>query len=778
MPAVYLERPRKFLLLTDRTAYCFGVDPEANLQNLYWGRRLTAEDDYPDCRRTGQTVGIGKNLANSRRLRPDDFFYPYEADRAVINEEYPGWGGLNFVEPSLKLIFPDGVRDLLLKYREHRFDSDAEVVVTLSDAHYPLLVHLHYRVLADVDLILRWAEIENRCQGSVRLESVQSGVVYPTEDLNYRLSYLTGRWGDEFNLTQTEVHQGKMIMESRRGVTSHHAHPWFALDPDGTSTEDTGRVWFGALAWSGNWKIVAEYTSNRQMRVTAGINDFDFAWELGPGEAFETPQLIAGYTEGGFGESSRLLHRFGLRHVSPAAHRSNAWPVFYNTWETYWFDIDETRLLALAERAADLGVEVFHVDDGWFSTRQDEYSGLGDWWVSPAKFPSGLRALSERVRSLGMLLSLWIEPENVNPDSEIYRTHPDWVYGFPTRSPSLQRESLILNFGREDVREYIWQSFVNLINEHQISHFKWDLNRHMSEPGWIGLPADRQKELWVRHVLGVYEIMERIQDQFPNVTLECCAGGGGRVDYGILRYCDISLPSDNHDPLARLRIQEGYSYVYPARTMGAWVTDTPSPLTRRSLPLKFMFHAAMTGALGIQANILEWNEEETALARELIRQYKELRPIVHGGDQYRLTSLRQDHIAAVEYVGLGAEHAVVFAFMDTNPVKPPARVNILHWGSPRFSFTLFPRGLLPDQRYHVDGGTGTRSGQALMSTGINVELSGDGDSRLIRIDASYESDRAESRRAADTRRGSTSQDSAGARLAVADRGPGPADEKH
>ena len=409
------------------------------------------------------------------------------------------------------MIFSDGVRDLVLKYQAHQLKVDGDLVVTLKDVYYPLFVHLCYRVLADVDLIVRWAEIENHCAESIRLESAQSAVWYVPNNRTYRLSYLSGRWANEFNLKQMMIQQGKKVMESRRGITSHHETPWFALDPEGASTEHAGQVWFGALAWSGNWKMVIEYTSNQQMRVTAGVNDFDFAWELKPGDSFKTPEFIGGYTEEGFGGSSRLLHRYGLKYVYPENHRSKPWPVFYNTWETFWFNFDEKKLLALAERAAQLGVEVFHVDDGWFGTRQNEYSGLGDWYANKAKFPNGLKPLVDKVKSLGMEFSLWIEPENVSVNSDLYRAHPDWVYGFPTRTPSIQRESLILNLGREDVREYIWQCFSHLIREYQVKHFKWDLNRHMSEPGWVGLPVEKQKELWVRHVQGVYEIKERIK---------------------------------------------------------------------------------------------------------------------------------------------------------------------------------------------------------------------------------------------------------------------------
>ena len=627
------------------------------------------------------------------------------------------------------------MRDLVLKFDGYQINAATELAVTLKDLNYPLFVHLHYCPLVDVDLIVRWAEIENGCTASIHLESAQSAVWYAPNRRRYRLTHLSGRWADEFNLNQTMLQQGKMVMESCRGITSHHETPWFALDPDGASNEHDGPVWFGTLAWSGNWKIVAEYTSNQQMRVTGGVNDFDFAWELSPGEVFKTPEFIGGYTEQGFGGCSRLLHRYALRYVYPAPRRSKPWPVFYNTWETFWFDFDDQKLMALADKAAQLGVEVFHVDDGWFGTRQDEFSGLGDWYPNRQKFLNGLKPLVEKVRSLGMQFSLWIEPENVNLDSELFRAHPDWVYRFPTRAPSIQRESLILNLGRQDVRQYIWGCLSDLVGNYGVRHFKWDLNRQMSEPGWPELLAEKQKELWVRHVQGMYEIKSRLKAEFPDLTLECCSGGGGRLDYGVLRFCEIALASDNHDPLARLLIHEGYSYVFPAKTMGSWVTDLPSPLTNRSLPLKFMFHMAMMGAMGIQANILQWDAQEFRHACEMISLYKEICTIIQEGDLYRLSSLRTDHIAAVQYVDLKAEHSVIFVFMYSNCAKETPIPNIIRWARPRFEYSLFPRGLVPGLRYSIEGGERLRSGEALMSAGILVELDGDGDSRLVRIDA-------------------------------------------
>ena len=318
------------------------------------------------------------------------------------------------------------------------------------------------------------------------------------------------------------------MLESRRGNTSHDLNPWFALDEGGKADEDHGRVWFGALGWSGNWKLVVEDTpAAHQVRVTGGYNDFDFSWPLKPGESLSTPPYYGGFSSRGFGEASRQMHRLERDEILPDHAHPHVRPVLYNSWEATTFDVNEPGQKVLAEKAAKLGVELFVMDDGWFGKRNDDHAGLGDWYVNPQKFPQGLQPLIRYVNSLGMDFGLWFEPEMVNPDSDLYRHHPDWAMNFPGRPRSEARNQLVLNMARDDVKEYIFGVLDKMLSENNIKYIKWDMNRHFGEPGWAEVPVAEQKEIWVKYVQNVYEIIDRLRAKHPNLEIESCSGGGG-----------------------------------------------------------------------------------------------------------------------------------------------------------------------------------------------------------------------------------------------------------
>jgi alpha-galactosidase len=494
------------------------------------------------------------------------------------------------------------------------------------------------------------------------------------------------------------------------------SNPFFAVDR-GTATEEQGEVWFGALGWSGNWKIVVEHDAWGVLQASGGINDFDFAWHLEGGETFETPSFVGGYTEGGFGQASRNLHRYARKHILPSkGHR----PVLYNSWEATYFDIDEEVQGRLAEKAASLGVELFVVDDGWFGKRNNDRRGLGDWWVNRDKFPRGLGPLIERVHSLGMSFGLWVEPEMVNPDSDLYREHPDWVYYFPNRPRTESRNQLVLNLAKEEVRDHLFSVLDRLLTENEISFIKWDMNRPFSEPGWPEVPRERQREVWVRHVRGVYEILERLRQSYTGVAFESCSSGGGRVDLGILRYADQVWTSDNTDPFDRLKIQEGCSIAYPARAMMRWVADPGFWAKNRRTSISYRFHCAMMGSLGIGTNLLKWSEEELRETGKLVRRYKEVRDIIQEGDQYRLLSPREGETTAVQYVSEDRRSSVIFVFRNPHQFLDP---------SPK----IYPRGLDEGSIYRVTDLEEPRSGGALMGRGIEVALEGDLTSVMIEL---------------------------------------------
>lgn len=681
------------------TAYVIGVTPEGTIHHIYFGEKLPFLSDYPN-----STTGAQ---------------YPFTFGNNIYAEEYLAWSGAKYSEPCLKVTYQDQVRDVLLKYDSYTTEED-RLILYFKESYYPLEVKLTYSLIPDCDMIERTAEIMNKGNHDIILEEALTGSTYVPKGKNYRLTYLSGKWAGETQIDQVMLPDTKITLESRRGTTSHFANPFYALDKNGQATEDSGEIYFGALAYSGNWKIVIEKDKFNFVKISAGIQDFDFSWVLKPGASFLTPKLVLGYTSAGLGSVSRNMHQYQLRYVLPEPGRNQIRKVLYNSWEATYFDVNEEQQGKLAEIAAAIGVELFVMDDGWFGSRNSDQAGLGDWYVNPTKFPQGLKGLIDKVNSLGMDFGLWVEPEMVNSDSDLYRSHPDWVYHFETRKNTEIRHQLILNLAQQDVRQYIYGFLDKLLSENNIKFIKWDMNRNFSEPGFPSAPVGEQREIWVRHIWGVYEIVSKLRQKHPEVIFQSCSGGGGRVDLGILQYFDQVWTSDNTDAFDRLFIQEGFSYVYCAKIMEAWVTNELNWVNHRQLPLKYRFHSAMMGNLGIGDNLFNWTGAEKEEAQQLIRVYKAIRDIVQHGRQYRLLSPRTSHLSAVMYINESQTEAVLFAFIQSN-----------HFGDelPR----IYLKGLKEDILYVLEGKDLVLSGKALMKVGIQLQLNGDFDSEVIRI---------------------------------------------
>ncbi len=680
-----------WVLETKTVGYAFGQNDIGHLVHCYWGVRLPYSEDYPAATDT-----------------PD--WASFAGQAHLTNEEYPVYAGLSYVEPCLKVTFADGVRDVVLQLDSVELGAES-LDIHLRDTFYPLLVTLHYRVHTEYDLIERWVTVKNEGEKTVTLERVFSAQWHLPQGADYRFTHVHGRWLDEMHIAREPLVQGTKVLESRRLTTSHQHNPWFAVDR-GYADEATGEVWFGVLAWSGNWKLTAEVTDFAATRLALGVNDWDFAWHLKAGQSFTTPSSYAGYTDKGFGAASRLCHTFIREAVVP--HTQESRKVLYNSWEATLFDVDEASQLELARHAASMGVELFVMDDGWFHGRTGDNAGLGDWWPDKEKFPHGLTPLIAGVNALGMDFGLWIEPEMVNANSDLYRAHPDWVIHFPTRPRSEARNQLILNFARTDVQNYILGQLDRLLSQHNITFIKWDMNRNVSEPGWPDAQGD-PRELWVRYVQGVYHVWDTLRSRHPTVFWQSCSGGGGRADLAILRLADQIWVSDNTEATARLAIQEGFSQIFPASTMEAWVTDAE----QERLSLRFRFHASMCGLLGVGGHLLRWSDEQRAEAKELIAQYKEIRHIVQFGDLYRLRSPQLHAFSALQYVSKDRSEGVLFAFRThiPDPVNLPQ---------------LYLRGLDPDARYTLEGMEGSRSGQSWMHAGMQVSLN-NFESTIVRI---------------------------------------------
>ena len=645
------QASQTFRLDGGNITYAFGVNERGELQPLYWGGRLGPHDAIP----------APKSLPE---------WASFDSPYTTTPQEYASWGAGLFTEPALKITFADGNRDLVLHFVSAMPKDPQTLDVQLKDITREIYVTLHYAMDAESGILARSATIENREKQPVIVEQA-AAAQWTLPAARYALSYLTGRWAGEWTLNQEPIQAGERVIESRRGTTGHQANPWFAISRDDSQTttapvvasESNGEVWFGALAWSGSWRITVERTQLDAVRVTGGFNPFDFGYKLNPGESLETPIFYGGHSFHGLGGASRLLHRFEIARILPHAPDPKPRPVIYNSWEATEFNVNEAGQEALAEKAASLGVDRFVMDDGWFGERKNDHAGLGDWTVNPEKFPHGLKPLIDKVHSLGMDFGLWVEPEMVNPDSDLYRKHPDWVLNFPARPRSESRNQLVLNLARPDVREYIEGFLDKLLTENDIAFLKWDYNRNWSEPGWDQVPADEQKRVYVEFIRNLYAILADLRKKHPKIEIESCSGGGGRVDLGILRYTDEVWPSDNTDPFDRLSMQDGFTYAYTPQIMMAWVTDSPHWLNGRATSLTYRMLSSMQGSLGIGANLNHWTPEDFATAKRLIAAYHSVQRTIVRGDLYRLISPRDgSEFSATETVSGDKNQAVVFAF--------------------------------------------------------------------------------------------------------------------
>ena len=500
------------------STYAFGVNERGDLQALYWGGRLGAHDSIPAAHSLPEMAS-------------------FDSPSTTTPQEYAGWGAGLFTEPALKVSFADGNRDLVLHFVRATPNGSQSVEVLLKDISREIYVTLRYSIDPESGILARSASIENREKQPVMIEQA-AAAQWTLPPARYSLSYLTGRWAGEWTLNQELIQGGARVIESHRGTTGHQANPWFAISRDSglaggvNNNEVDGEVWFGALAWSGSWRITVEKDQLDSVRVTGGFNPFDFGYKLKPGEHLETPIFYGGYSAHGLGGASRLLHHFEIAHILPQAPDPKPRPVIYNSWEATEFKVDEAGQMALAEKAASIGVDRFVMDDGWFGQRNTDHAGLGDWYVNPEKFPHGLKPLIDKVHSLKMDFGLWVEPEMVNPDSDLYRNHPDWVLNFPGRPRSESRNQLVLNLARPDVREYVAGFLDKLLTENDIAFLKWDYNRNWSEPGWDQIPVDEQRGVYVEFIRNLYSILAELRKKHPKVEIESCSGGGGRVDLG------------------------------------------------------------------------------------------------------------------------------------------------------------------------------------------------------------------------------------------------------
>lgn len=667
---------RTFNLILANSYYAFQVDEAGHLVHLGWGPRPTEAAPTDFIKGQSAYESYTSTLSFITQYRPDE----------VLT-----YGEVTSFQPTLKASFPTlpvplqpeeaahlPIRDLRLRYIRHEIVMDAQaglaaqhglptanttprqtLRVHLQDPVQPFQVIACYRLTPEYDIIERWLELKNAGAETVKLEVCHFASLHLPSGTT-ELTSVSGTWAREFTPHRTQLPHGTHTLASRNLQTSHHTNPFFMLNRPGHAWEETGAVYFGALAYSGSWQIQFEQLPTWHVRVHAGYNAFDALLELAPNEHHITPALVSGVSVDGWGGASRRLHAFTSERVLPQPRLR---PVLYNSWEATYFNLSHAHQAALARKAAAIGVELFCVDDGWFGARRSDRAGLGDWVVSPEVFPEGLEPLVAEVKQLGMKFGLWIEPEMVNADSDLYRQHPDWVLHFPGRPRTEARHQLVLDFGRTEVVEHIFNLLNHLVERYAIDFFKWDMNRLASEPGSVAGQA-----IWRQHVAGVYSIMDRLRQKHPQLEIQSCSGGGGRIDLGVMARTDQVWVSDNTDALDRLRIQEGFSLAYPARCMEAWVTHTHNHQTQRVSPLGLRFDVAMRGALGIGSSLNELDEAELTEYAHYIAFYKRIRPIIQTGRLYRLERLEEFQASVMEYVLPDGSQAVYSEVLRDYPI--------------------------------------------------------------------------------------------------------------
>ncbi len=672
-----------FNLVLATSIYAFRADDEGRLLHLAWAARPAGAP--------ADAVLSGPGFDSLPRADELPLTRRFELSTFCDNAQQEVALKVSFRSPAAGQGQAQGLpmRDVRLRYAGHEVVTDAQPGLTpvhgqptalagpretlrvrLVDPVQPFEATLCYRLTPEHDIIERWVEVRNTGPAPVAVEALAFATLHFPNGTT-ELTSVAGWWAREFTTTRERLPMGTRSIEQRSVQTGHHTNPFFMLNRPGQAWEETGEVYFSALAYSGAWRIAFNQLFTLDVRCQAGYNPFDFGLTLAPGERHVTPAIVIGMCAEGWGGASRRLHAFALERVIPCPADGPAFrPVLYNSWEATYFNLSLAGQTALARKAAAMGVELFCMDDGWFGGRRDDHAGLGDWTVSPAVFPEGLEPLITEVHGLGMQFGLWVEPEMVNPDSDLYRAHPDWVLHFHDRPRTESRYQLLLDFGRREVIEHIHAVLHELLARYAIDFIKWDMNRYASEPGSVAGQA-----IWRAHTAGVYEIMDRLRKAFPRLQIESCASGGGRVDLGILGRTDQVWTSDNTDAFDRIRIQEGCSLVYPARVMEAWVTHARNHQTGLISPLSLRFDVAMRGGLGIGSNLNELDDAELAEYAGYIAFYKRFRHVVQGGRLHRLQRLEEYGTSIIEYVSPDCSEAVYSVAVMSHQLgltRPPA----------------------------------------------------------------------------------------------------------
>lgn len=633
------DRPL-FILDTADCTYAFKVAANGQPEHLYFGRRIEAENSDGLCEQwefaPGNTSVYNETCAS---VAPEAMRYELAT---------AGKGDLR--ETAVEAEYADGLRSLDLIYNDYEItegrpdlegmpssygnsDECRSLKIGLKDRNGGLEVSLVYTVFEKENVIARSMSIRNSGDTPVRLMKAMS-MQLDLDPGEYVFHSFTGAWTREMKKTDTPLRSGKLVVESRSGASSNRANPFVMISKRGC-TENAGECFGFHLVYSGNHYEALEKGSLGKYRFVNGINPWNFEWRLNAGESFQTPEAFFTYSAEGFGRLSRNLHTFIREHIVRGTWKKKARPVLLNSWEACYFDINENKLLRLARMARSVGIELLVMDDGWFGKRNDDTSSLGDWYPDKKKLPGGLKALGDKIKELGMDFGIWVEPEMVNEDSELYRAHPDWAFKHDKAEHSTGRNQMFLDLTRKEVQDYVIDAMKQVFSSADISYVKWDMNRNFTDCYAKGGEALCQGETAHRYMLGLYRILKELTESFPDILFEGCASGGNRFDTGMLCYFPQIWASDDTDAAARAEIQNGYSYGYPMSCVTAHVSDVPNHQTLRRTPLDTRFNVAACAVMGYECNLTDMGAEELEDIRAQIKLYKEWREVFQFGDYYR-----------------------------------------------------------------------------------------------------------------------------------------------
>lgn len=575
-------------------------------------------------------------------------------------EAYVPSGGDNLFEPAVRMIHADGNPSLELVYESHAVINEGGNTTTsivLKDMVYPVKIVLHFSAFSRENVLKEWVEISHTEKAPVQLTHFASSMLHFKAD-DYWLTQFHGDWAEEMHISETKLTSGIKIIDSKLGTRANmYQTPAFALATNRPATEEEGEVLLGTLAWTGNFQFAFEVDEKQQLRIVSGMNPFASEYTLEPKKNFTTPAFIFTYSDKGKGQASRNLHAWGRNHGVLNGNKERM--TLLNNWEATQFDFDEKKLTALFGEAKELGVDMFLLDDGWFGNKYPRHSdnaGLGDWDANKKILPNGVSALVKGANDKGVKFGIWIEPEMVNPKSELYEKHPDWVLKLPNRKEHYFRNQLVLDLINPQVQDFVYKLVDDLLTTNPgIAYIKWDCNRMMTNT-YSPFLKNKQSQVYIDYVKGFYAVMERIRKKYPALPIMLCSGGGGRTDYGALQYFTEFWPSDNTDAVERIFIQWGYSYFFPANTIAAHITSWGKQ------PLKFRTDVAMMGRLGYDINLAHLSETEITFSKAAVKKYKELSPVIGQGDLFRLIAPTMDGRAALMYVDSLKQKAVLFAY--------------------------------------------------------------------------------------------------------------------